>query len=45
MYMHMNYGIRKRSLGEWASKIMDIYNTELMKTVEAKQKLESLINE
>ncbi len=44
-YMHMNYGIRNRSLGVWANKIMDIYNTELMKTVEAKQKLESLINE
>ena len=45
MYMHMNYGIRKRPLGEWASKIMDMYNTELIETIEVKQKLESLINE
>ena len=44
-YMHMNYGIRKRPLGEWASKIMDMYNTELIETIEVKQKLESLINE
>ena len=45
MYMYMNYGIRKRPLGEWASKIMDMYNTELIETIEVKQKLESLINE
>ena len=41
----MKFGIRIESLNKWANKIMDIYNTELIETVEVKQKLESLINE
>jgi hypothetical protein len=45
IYMHMKFGIRIESLNKWANKIMDIYNTELIETVEVKQKLESLINE
>jgi hypothetical protein len=39
------FGIRPKPLVKWASKIMEIYNNELMETVKVKQKLESLINE
>jgi hypothetical protein len=45
IYMHMKFGIRIESLNKWANKIMDMYNTDLIETVEVKQKLESLINE
>ena len=45
IYMHMNFGIRIKSLNKWANKIMELYNAELMETVEVKHKLESLINE
>jgi hypothetical protein len=37
------FGIRSKPLAKWASTIMDIYNHELMETVEQKQKLESLL--